>query len=100
MQEARQIAERRSGERGLAARQVRVDGRRSTRATRSRSTTSCIFTHTLWHSLSPQALVAAEAELAEAQQALDAPVPPEELHRALEAAQVGRGGQERVGAGG
>ncbi|KAI7843107.1 hypothetical protein COHA_003278 [Chlorella ohadii] len=54
VEEARQIAERRSGERGLAAR---------------------------------QALVAAEAELAEAQQALDAPVPPEELHRAMEAAQ-------------
>lgn len=38
-----------------------------------------------------QALVAAEAELAETQQALDAPVPAEELHRAMEVAQVREG---------
>ena len=38
-----------------------------------------------------QALVAAEAELAEAQQALDAPLPAEELHRAMEVAQVREG---------
>lgn len=55
LEEARQIAERRSGERGLAAR---------------------------------QALVAAEARLAAAQEGLDAPVAAEELHGALGAAQA------------
>lgn len=65
-EEARQIAERRSGERGLAAR---------------------------------QALVAAEAHMAAAEQELEAPVGPQELHRALEVAQVRRLGS-RLGSAG